>query len=187
MSGCDLGSPLPFFPPFIRSNEQRGCLGPPIMASSPCPSGGLMHLCVYNSSLWPGSKLSQEPCILGHGHCLRVGRQLKRIHSKFQTSYLNLGERTFSSLCPGNLGLAREDGQPPGGHGQRDTLLGSRQPQEAELMAEEMISGSKITRFQSQHCHMNCQGGLGCFLLLLLEKIPDWYQWRMIQNFPWLM
>ena len=74
MSGCDLGSPLPFFPSFIRSNEQRGCLGPPITASSPCPSGALMHLCVYNSSLWPGSKLSQEPCILGHGHCLQ-GRQ----------------------------------------------------------------------------------------------------------------
>ena len=116
-----------------------------------------------------GLNYHRNPVSLDTATASRVGRQLKRIQSKFQTSYLNLGERTFSSLCPGNLGLAREDGQPPGGLGQRDALLGSRQPPEAELMAEQMISGSKITHFQSQLCRMNCQGGLGCFLLLLLE------------------
>lgn len=116
-----------------------------------------------------GLNYHRNPVSLDTATASRVGRQLKRIQSKFQTSYLNLGERTFSSLCPGNLGLAREDRQPPGGHGHRDDLLGSRQPQEAELMAEQVISGSKITRFQNQHCRMNCQGGLGCFLLLLLE------------------
>lgn len=189
MSGCDLGSPLPFFPSFIRSNEQRGCLGPPITASSPCPSGALMHLCVYNSSLWPGSKLSQEPCILGHGHCLQGRQAIKTNTEQISNLLFKFGWKNV--LFP----LPR---QPRAGQGGRAAPWGPRP--ERRSVRQSSAPGSRADGRTDDFWVKNHSfpepalshelprwPGLLFIIITWNEKIPDWYQWRMIQNFPWLM
>ena len=162
VSDCDLGSPLPFFPSFIRSNKQRGVWGHPSLPAPPALQGVLMHLCVYNGSLWPESKLSQEPHILGLGHCPQ-GRQAIKMNTEQISNLLFkfVWKNILFPLCPGNLRLARGDGQLWGPRPERCSVSPRKQSWWQDR--------SKITHFQSQHCHMNCQGGLGGFFLLLPE------------------
>lgn len=181
MSDCDLGSPLPFFPSFIRSNKQRGVWGHPSRPAPPDLQGVPMHLCVYDGSLWPESKLSQEPHILGLGHCPQ-GRQAIKMNTE-QISNLLFKFVWKNILFP----LPR---QPQAGPGWRAALGTTAremlcQPQEAELMAGQ-VKNHSFPEPALSHELPRWPGWL--FLITTWnEKIPDWYQWRMIQNSPWLM
>ena len=106
----------PSFLPSLEATSRRDVWGHPSRPAPPALQGAWCTSVSTTAACDLGLNYHRNPLSLDTATASRVGRQLKWIQSKFQISSLNLGERTFSSLYPGNLGLARADGQPPGDH-----------------------------------------------------------------------
>ena len=122
---------VPHSPSFLPSLEatSRGVSGATHHGPLPLPFRGCRCTSVSTTAACdPSLNYHRNPISLDTATAPRVGRQLKWIQSKFQTSRLNLCERTSSSLCPGNLRLAQGDGQLWGPRPERCSVRQSSAP-----------------------------------------------------------
>lgn len=182
---------VPHSPSFLPSLEatSRGVSGATHHGPLPLPLRGCRCTSVSTTAACDLSlNYHRNPVSLDTATASRVGRQLKWIQSKFQTSCLNLCERTSSSLCPGNLRLAWGDGQLWGPWPERCSVRQSSAP---GSRADGRTDDFWVKNHSFQEPALSHELPRWPEWLFIIttwnEKILDWYQWRMIQNFPWLM